>query len=119
MEVNVNIHDDVTLTDKNARLLLFHIVRELLFNVVKHAEVDQAFLEVKQEDNELIISVRDEGKGFDAEALLKEGRRTSFGLYSINERLNLLDGRLEIHSIPGDGTRVDIFIPLSSETRRV
>ncbi len=112
LEVDVTLHDDVTLPDENTRLLLFHIVRELLFNVVKHAAVDSARLEVKQEENMLKVSVRDAGKGFDAEGFLKNSKRTSLGLYSINERLKLLNGRIEIHSIVGDGTRVDIFIPL-------
>ena len=115
LDVDVAIRDDVALTDENTRLLLFHIVRELLFNVVKHADVDSANVIVAREGDELKVSVIDEGKGFDAEAIFEEGKRTSFGLYSINERLNLLDGRLEIHSIVGDGTRVDIFVPLEPE----
>jgi signal transduction histidine kinase len=93
-------------------LLLFQLVRELLFNVVKHAGVTEAIVETKNEDNHLVIIVRDAGRGFDATSL--SGRKPTqggFGLFSIRERLALFSGRLVLDTQPGNGVQAKIIVP--------
>lgn len=113
LDTEVTVHGEVAQIDEEMRYLLYQIVRELLFNVVKHAAVDSAAVTIEQRNNELVISVEDKGKGFHAAGLLSEEEHSHFGLYSINERLSLVNGRLEIHSAAGEGTRIMIFLPIS------
>ncbi len=90
--------------------LLFQGARELLLNVVKHAGVRRATVSVTLEDNQLLLSVADEGAGFNSDAVLAMPR--SFGLFSIRERLVPLGGRLIIDSQPGCGTVGSLAIPV-------
>lgn len=96
------------------RILLFQTVRELLFNVVKHAEADAAVVEVSNVDGHLAVEVADRGRGFDTEKL--EGARLStvggLGLRGARERIGLFGGRIEIESEPGGGTRARIVVPV-------
>ena len=95
--------------------LLFQTVRELLFNVVKHARTDQAFVVVYEEAGALVIEVRDEGVGFDPDGVeLGDGRALGgFGLRRARERLGLFGGRAEVASTPGGGTRASVSLPLA------
>ncbi len=102
-------------------VLLFQSVRELLINSAKHAGTGQATLTMDARMDELRITVKDEGKGFDCtaatEAGLPSGEMSSkFGLYSIQERMRALGGSLEIHSAPEKGTSASLVLPL---TKRV
>lgn len=93
--------------------ILFKSVRELLFNVVKHAGVQQALLEMDINDSILTIGVKDQGKGFPA---VPAGRQaltgTGLGLFSIEERLRDLGGSLVIDSTPNALTHVLLKVPL-------
>jgi PAS domain S-box-containing protein len=92
------------------RILLYQVVRELLFNVVKHADVEEATLTIQDEGNGLAIHVKDGGKGFDV-SILSDGSSSGFGLGSMHERLDLFGGRIDIISQPGAGTEVKVFLP--------
>jgi len=99
---------------KDVRTLLFESVRELLFNAVKHAHADWADVDLRVgADDELVITVADEGIGFDPAALADQAKssQVGWGLFSIRERLTLLGGRFEIHSAPGQGTRFRLIAP--------
>src|SRR5262245_20616082 len=98
---------------KDVRMLLFDSLREILFNVVKHAHVDSAEVRLAMSaDDMLVITVSDHGAGFDL-AALDAGRAgdTGLGLLSIRERLALLGGRLEIESSPGRGAQFQLVSP--------
>ncbi len=98
--------------------LLFQAARELLFNVVKHAKVDQAKVELKQEAGGLLrLRVSDRGAGFDPTSPAPEARTGGgFGLFSIRERLSFLEGYVEIQSAPGAGTCISLTVPLSAKS---
>ena len=93
--------------------LLFRCVRELLTNVVKHAQADSAAVSIEQSGNALQVEVTDNGRGFNMSDLDHGGSR--FGLFSIRERLAHIGGQFEIESEPGSGTRCKIVCPLSFE----
>ncbi len=105
---------DISLDVSDAlRITLFQAVRELLFNVVKHAGTGTARLTVMRQGDEIEILVEDDGVGFDpakAQGSGKDGH--GFGLPSIRERLRLLGGRFEIASTPGHGSRILLRAPL-------
>jgi len=98
--------------EKNSRLLLFHTLRELLFNVVKHAGVAEAAITVTKRDGFVRISVRDEGVGFEPSRLTTSlPAEPGHGLFSLRERLQLHRGDMQIQSAPGQGTEVTIVLP--------
>jgi CheY-like chemotaxis protein len=99
---------------KDVRTLLFESVRELLFNAVKHAHADRATLELALDaDDQLCITVTDQGIGFEPAALDDRSKtgQVGWGLFSIRERLTLLGGRFDVDSAPGRGTRVRLIAP--------
>jgi len=103
-------------TDReDVKVLLFQAVRELLFNVVKHARVITArVVMARHDDDSLRIVVGDEGAGFDPAAMWARAAQSvgGFGLFSIRERLALLGGRLEIASAAQKGATVTLIAPL-------
>jgi PAS domain S-box-containing protein len=95
-------------------ILLFEAVRELLFNVVKHAGTRTACIQVSRLEESLQVTVSDQGVGFDPNALPPAGEAgKGFGLFSIRERLELFGGKLEIESAPGRGSRFIISAPIT------
>jgi PAS domain S-box-containing protein len=99
---------------KDVRILLFESVRELLFNAVKHAQVDRVAVDlVLQPDNTLCITVSDKGIGFDPTGLVHRTKagHVGWGLFSIRERLTLLGGRFDIDSAPQRGTQFRLIAP--------
>lgn len=95
------------------KALLFDCVRELLFNVTKHAGVDRATVSVFEEGDSLYVIVEDAGRGFDVEAKTNEADGGGFGLFSIGERLLALDATMTTESRIGSGTRTKLIIPLA------
>lgn len=107
----------VTITNNDLPLQLseqvstaaFQIIRELLVNIAKHAGTDQAWLRLRQEHHNLLITVEDHGNGFSTDPPQK-----GFGLFSIRQRLHFLKGSLQIDSRPGEGTLIIVTIPFGT-----
>jgi PAS domain S-box-containing protein len=92
--------------------VLFQVTRELLLNVVKHARVKAATIEITQDPRTFRIVVADQGVGFDPTHLAaRPANATGFGLLGIRDRLDLLGGRMEIESAPGKGSRFTLMAP--------
>ncbi len=91
----------------------FRIIQESLNNIIKHAQATKAYVELWREDGVLLVTVRDNGRGFAAEAA-SNGAARGMGLASIAERLRILGGTHTIKSAPGEGTTLDLRIPLAS-----
>jgi signal transduction histidine kinase len=95
------------------RALLFHAVRELLVNVVKHAHARHVFITARRDAGTLTLTVADDGVGQDLENIKKhQSKNGGFGLFNIRERLMHFGGRMEIVSSPAQGTRVELIAPL-------
>ena len=90
---------------------VFRIVQESLANVAKHAQASQAAVSVGLEQGALVLWVRDDGRGFSPSA---PRQPHSLGLMGLRERVQLLKGSVAIDSAPGQGTRVEVRIPLPS-----
>ena len=102
--------------DDDIRVLLFRTVRELLINVVKHARAKNVTVSTRKVDNEIEVSVEDNGVGFDPlEVGTMPDRIGRFGLFSIRERLEYLGGHINIDSKLGRGCRVTVTAPLKHE----
>jgi len=121
LRIEVHAEDPFVIFDKAIQVLLFNSVRELLFNVVKHAGVNRAVVTLQRSGDQLCIEVRDAGKGFDVAVLLEERKdkvkdeegKSSFGLPTLRHRLGLMGGKMDIQSEPNAGTCITITIPYS------
>ncbi len=96
--------------EKGVRVMLFQAVRELLFNVVKHSGTLEAEVSMERVDDRVLITVSDQGQGFDSSTVLGDAK-VAHGLLSVRNRLDLLGCQMEINSKPGAGTRVSINCP--------
>jgi signal transduction histidine kinase len=117
--VEVEDDDQPKPLDNEARVLLFRAVRELLFNVLKHAQASCTRVCMLRDGELLRVIVEDNGVGFDPDKLgASSAKMEGFGLFSIRERLNYFGGRMEIDSIPGEVSRVILTIPLQSDRKK-
>lgn len=97
-------------------VLLFQTVRELLQNVVKHARSKRATVRCAVGDDAFLLDVLDPGVGFEVHSIDRlPTRQGGFGLFNIRERLKLMGGTIDIHSIVGEGTTVRIRVPLKPQ----
>ncbi|MFO7965164.1 MAG: histidine kinase [Desulfobacterales bacterium] len=114
-EVILNIEGEALPSREDLTILLFHSIRELLLNVCKHAGVKSASVFMACMHRELRIVVSDQGAGFEPESIEKEaGSRIRLGLFSIEERLANIGGRMEIVSAPGRGSTISMFLPVDT-----
>lgn len=113
LQVSLEIVTDYQGSNDDLRMLLFQLVRELLFNVVKHAGVQQASVSVAEEGENLVICVADCGRGFDAlhRPAGSSSSGSGFGLYSVRERLALFGGQLQVDAVPGQGVHATVIVP--------
>lgn len=112
LQVTLAAEEDIEVQSSDARELVFQMVRELLFNVVKHAGVTRARVAVRAQDDRCLIEVSDEGQGFDVAALEEANLGAiGLGLRSMRERLSFFEGTLEVETAPGSGTQVTIAVP--------
>jgi PAS domain S-box-containing protein len=110
LHTEIDAKDTLSHLDHHLRMLLFQSIRELLFNVVKHAGVLEATVTLEEVDGRDRITIRDAGKGFDAEAVMQDVT-TAHGLLIVQDRLSLLGCQMEVISKPGAGTRILIELP--------
>jgi len=106
--------DDLGLNvlENNVRAILFRNTRELLTNVIKHAQAKKVTVRIQKEENQVLLTVQDDGIGFDpAAASKRNGQNGGFGLFSINERMLDMAGAFEIVSAPGEGCKVILTVP--------
>ncbi|WP_044894412.1 sensor histidine kinase [Bacillus alveayuensis] len=100
---------------------LFRLVQEAVTNALKHSEGDKIDVKVEVRKDQINLLIRDNGKGFDPHQIDNENRH-SFGLIGMKERVDLLDGKLVIHSKQGQGTSIMIQVPINmqkSEKRHI
>ena len=93
-------------------MLVFKIVRELLRNVVKHAGVTRAQVNVEEDGDWLGIIVSDEGRGFEWQMEMFGERSGRFGLWSVADRVRDVGGTFEVYTAIGSGARFVLKLPL-------
>ena len=105
--------------DSNVRVLLFQAVRELLINVAKHARAQNVKISTRRVNDQIRISVKDDGIGFKIPKTDSHSYKTAgFGLFSIKERLGYIGGHLDIESMPGRGTTVTLAAPINPTNKQ-
>jgi signal transduction histidine kinase len=101
--------------DEDQTVTIFRIVQESLTNVTRHAEASRVEITLSQSTDDLIVEVRDDGKGFDP---AYAAMRKSFGLLGMRERATVLGGSIDIISMPQQGTVVSVRIPMQRTVSR-
>ena len=109
IEIDLHTDDVPRSVHPDVALCLFRIVQEGLRNLKKHSGATKAQVRLGRTGDKLFVSVSDEGIGFDVHDL---GKKEGLGIRSMEERASLLDGRFEIHSKPGKGTRIEASVPI-------
>jgi len=110
LKVDIKANGAPSEIDERVRVLTFYAVRELLFNIVKHAETLEAAIRIEHSPPHLLVIVRDHGTGFDSAKVLGDPQ-LAHGLLVIRDRLNLLGCKIELNSQPGIGTEAIIQVP--------
>ena len=94
----------------NTEIFVYRIVQELLNNTAKHAKSTQVLVQLARQNNEVSITVEDDGIGFDKSIVEKA---TGAGWGNIRSRVEYLKGKLDVQSTPGQGTSIHITIPVA------
>ena len=106
----VNLCDLPSILSRPAALGLFRIAQEALRNIARHAGATTVEVTLRPLDDGLQLAIQDNGRGFDPSLKRK---RTSLGLASMRERMQLLEGELEVESVPGEGATILAWVPAS------
>lgn len=99
---------DESLVEAKVKTALFRIVQEQVANVVRHSEARNLYIDLDFKDRNLELTIRDDGRGFDMNNYNK-----GLGFMNIKSRAAIMDGRVLIHSSPGDGCQVQVILPVS------
>jgi PAS domain S-box len=114
--IEYECNDGIGVLNDDVSFFLFKSVRELLFNVIKHARADRIKVLVQREKNRIRISIDDDGNGFDfSKVQFSVTDLSGFGLFSIRERMEHFGGNFDVESKPGQGTRITLAMSLKRQ----
>jgi signal transduction histidine kinase len=99
--------------DKKIATGIFRVYQEIFTNISRHAKASLVITHIELAGNWFIMSVTDNGIGFNTEEV---NTKNTLGLLGMNERINMLNGYLQIDSLPGNGTKILVKIPLTKKT---
>ncbi len=108
LRVQVNADENASELSDEHKTCIYRVVQEALHNCARHAQAHNVLVDVKQQPTEIVLSVEDDGRGFDAH------RVRGLGLVGMEERVHHLGGALRVHSRPGSGTTIAVRLPLAS-----
>lgn len=99
----------------NLETTCFRIVQEALTNIVRHAQAQQVYIELRQQETQLHLVIRDDGVGFDVPSARERATHGgSLGLLGMEERTLLVGGQINIESVQQHGTKIHVCFPLTA-----
>jgi signal transduction histidine kinase len=110
LAIELDLRGDPDHPPAGQQLAAYRLVQEALTNVVRHARATKVTARVDVQDDDVLVRVVDDGRGFDPEVARSGGRH---GLAGMRERVRIHDGSLQIDSAPGRGTTVTARIPVT------
>ncbi len=115
--INFDFNDDGNPKplNKDVSVLMFQAIRELFMNIVKHSRAQKVNVSIWRDGNRLLISIKDNGIGFDSSKIDKS---KSFGFFSIHERLQHFGGTFSIQAKPGHGSQAILTAPIEKESEK-
>jgi two-component system, NarL family, sensor histidine kinase UhpB len=93
--------------DHNMKLMFYRIAQEQMNNILKHSKASKAIVKISITDNDICLSIKDDGAGFDTGKI-----STGIGLRNMTNRVNFYDGTIQIGSSPGKGCILEVTIPV-------
>jgi len=113
LRVSPRLAGDLPTLSQEDELVVYRVAQESLVNVVRHARATRAELSLSRENGAVVLRVRDDGRGIDA-----DGLRSGTGVRGMRERALLVGGEFAIESRPGVGTRVRLLVPITEADER-
>ena len=114
LEIEFNTFGDFDTLSDPFKLTVYRIIQELLKNVLKHAEATECLLQLVSRDQQISITIEDNGKGFDTEFTLK-AKNNGIGLPNLVNRVEVNGGTIDIESDNKNGTSINIELPIGEQ----
>ena len=102
-----NCDADISSLGEDVNIHLYRIIQESLTNVIKHSEAEEVFIDIEGAEEGLRINIRDNGRGFEPEIVNR-----GLGLLGMQERVEAVNGKIDIASNTGKGVHISIILPL-------
>ena len=112
IDIKCDIDDNIKSNDKDVLLTIFRIIQECINNAIKHSNGSLIELKIKNVDGCFDIIISDDGEGFNVNEVFSEKAKRHFGLMILEERVNILNGTINIESEIEKGTKVHVQLPL-------
>jgi signal transduction histidine kinase len=112
IRVSLSAFAAVEQVNGDKRTVLYRVAQEALTNVARHAQASQAEVKIQKLDGAVCMTIKDDGKGFQEEPMLRAKKGKRLGLLGMRERLEMVGGHFTVTSAPGKGTTVLAQIPL-------
>ena len=109
MRIHFDAKGDFDDLDKKTKTYIYRLTQEALSNIVKHAGAREVWVNLIRNTENLMLVIRDDGKGFIRETAGKDGGN---GIHNMRERVSLLGGQIVIASVPGKGTTITVNVPI-------
>lgn len=106
----------LSFNNKNFETSIFRIIQEVFINIVRHSQATRVDIELSEDENDILIAIKDNGVGITESQMLNP---ESFGIIGMNERIQQFGGKLEIIGTPSQGSVVTLKIPLTIATTNV
>jgi PAS domain S-box-containing protein len=113
LQIDLQVDPVQPLSSEAPKVFLFRAAQELLFNVVKHSGVKNVQVGLSNSMASIVLTVSDQGAGFNPDRLASAGAHTGLGLVSLRERALSMGGSMDIESAPGQGSRFAVTVPLT------
>ncbi len=111
LEIDFEIKSSRQFKNKSLKICMFRSVQEILFNVAKHAGVNSARVVFSSTDDSIVVTISDQGRGFNPDILETSDVQHGLGLLCLRERAQTIGGSLKIESAPGQGSKFTLTIP--------
>jgi signal transduction histidine kinase len=119
MRVSLSAFGAVEKINGDKRTVLYRVAQEALNNAARHAQASQAEVRIEKLGGAICVTIKDDGKGFQLEQVLRANKNRRLGLLGMRERLQMVGGNVAIDSTPGEGTTILAQIPLADGRPRM
>ncbi len=115
-DIELNILGELKFLNTNSELLIFRIIQEAINNIIKYAKAEYIIINFAYSTNTLKVDIKDDGIGFNPEAIsINRKIGEMAGLKNMRQRAESLEGKLLIESQPGQGTLLQVIIPINNK----
>ena len=113
MQASLDVEGSMPVIDPNKVIITYRMFQEILNNALKHADASLFTVHIQVTSAQLILTMKDNGKGYDVDSMLQANSEAGNGLINLQNRAKVMDGILQMKSEPGKGTETTLTIPLT------